>query len=273
MPSFDVFQNLAGYFANSTPSAHSMVLFAHEGLQTVIYKPTTTTYIFYAIAAITLFTFGLVNVGSAYILRNIAKGEPVFVWSDFWYAVKRNWKQALPFGALDAGINVLLVWNIYSMFINSTGDYFTNTMFWCNIVLFILYFVMRYYIYIQMVTFDLKVFKILKNSLIFALLGFKRNLVAFLGILAGLLIEFICVIGAGGILLPFGIALPFIILFSSFAYMKVYAAYFKIKEVMIDPYLAEHPEEAEMDYDDEIIMSDDVTERERLEEIKKRNNI
>ena len=109
MPSFDVFQNLAGYFANSTPSAHSMVLFAHEGLQTVIYKPTTTTYIFYAIAAITLFTFGLVNVGSAYILRNIAKGEPVFVWSDFWYAVKRNWKQALPFGALDAGINVLLV--------------------------------------------------------------------------------------------------------------------------------------------------------------------
>ena len=273
MPSYDVFQNLAGYFANTTPSAHSMALFAHEGLQTVIFRPTTTTYVFYAIAALTLFTFGLVNVGTAYILRNIAKGEPVFLWSDFWYAVKRNWKQALPFGMLDAGINLLLIWNIYSMFISSNGNYFTNTMFWCNIVLFILYFVMRYYIYVQMVTFNLTVFKILKNSLIFSLLGFKRNLVAFLGILLGILVELVCVIGAGGILLPFGIALPFIILFSMFAYMKVYAAYFKIKEVMIDPYLAEHSEEAPDIYDEEIIMSDDVTERERLEEIKRRNSI
>ena len=273
MPSFDVFQNLAGYFANATPSAHSMALFAQEGLQSVVYRPTVTTYVFYAIAAITLFTFGMVNAGTAYLLRNIAKGDPVFVWSDFWYAVKRNWKQALPFGIIDAGINVLLIWNVYSMFISSRGDYFTNTMFWCNIVLFVLYFVMRYYIYVQMVTFKLTVFKILKNSLIFALLGFKRNAVALLGILAGILLELICVMGAGGILLPFGIALPFLILLSAFAYMKVYAAYYKIKVVMIDPYLAEHPEEAEPDYEDEIIMSDDVTERERLEEIKRRNSM
>lgn len=272
LPSFDVFQNLAGYFSNTPPSAHSMTLFAQEGLQTVIYRPTTLTYIFYGIAALTLFTFGLVNVGTAYILRNIAKGDPVFLWSDFWYAIKRNWKQALPFGIIDAGINALLIWNIYSMFISTGGNYFTNTMFWCNIVLFILYFVMRYYIYIQMVTFKLSVFKILKNSMIFALLGFKRNFMAFLGIIVGLLIELMCVIGAGGILLPFGIALPFLILFSTFAYMKVYAAYYKVKQIMIDPYLAEHPEEAPKD-EEEAIMIDDVTERERLEEIKKRNSI
>ena len=274
MPSFDVFQNLAGHFANSTPSAHSMALFAQEGIHSVIYRPTVTTYIFYGIAAITLFTFGLVNVGTAYLLRNIAKGEPVFLWSDFWYAIKRNWKQALPFGMIDAGINALLIWNIYSMFINSNGGYFTNTMFWCNIVLFVLYFVMRFYIYIQMVTFDLTVFKILKNSLIFSLLGFKRNLVALLGVIMGLLLEVTFIVGVGGILLPLGIALPFILLFSALSYMKVYAAYFKIKEIMIDPYLAEHPEEAKGAYDeDDIIMYDDVTERERLEEIKKRNGI
>ena len=56
--------------------------------------------------------------------------------------------------------------------------------------------------------------------------------------------------------------------------MKVYASYFKIKEIMIDPYLEEHPEERPTEYDDvEVIMRDDVTEKERLEEIKKRNNI
>ena len=271
VPAFDSFQNLAGYFANSQPSAHTMGLYAHEGIQTISYNPTTLTYVFYALASLTLFTFGCVNAGTAYILRNIAKGEPVFVWSDFWYAVKRNWKQALPFGIIDAGINALLVWNIYSM-MSSTGSFFTNTMFWCNIVLFILYFVMRYYIYVQMVTFKLSVFKILKNSMIFALLGFKRNIVAFLGILAGLVIELMCIIGAGGILVPFGIALPFLILFSTFAYMKVYAAYFKIKEVMIDPYIAEHPEETPTE-EDEVIMLDDVTEAEKLTEIKKRNSM
>ena len=271
MPAFDSFQNFAGYFANTQPSAHSMGLYAHEGIQTIVYQPTTLTYVFYALSSLTLLTFGCVNAGTAYILRNIAKGEPVFIWSDFWYAVKRNWKQALPFGIIDAGINALLIWNIYSM-LNSTGDFFTNTMFWCNVVLFVLYFVMRYYIYVQMVTFKLSVFKILKNSMIFALLGFKRNIVALFGIIIGLVIELICIIGLGGILVPFGIALPFLILFSTFAYMKVYAAFFKIKEIMIDPYLKEHPEEIPPE-DNEVIMLDDVTEAERLAEIKKRNSI
>ena len=273
IPAFDVFQNLAGYFANTTPSAHSMALFAQEGIQTVIYRPTTGTYVLYGLAALSLFTFGIVNVGTAYILRNIAKGDPVFVWSDFWYAVKRNWKQALPFGMIDVAINFILLWNVYSMLMQSGGNLFTSTMFWSNIILFLLYFTMRYYIYVQMVTFNLTVFKILKNSLIFSLLGLKRNLLALLAIVIGMFIELMCVIGAGGILLPFGISLPFIILFATFAYMKVYASYFKIKEIMIDPYIAAHPEEAPSSYDDEIIMSDDVTELERLNEIKNRNSM
>ena len=119
-----------------------------------------------------------------------------------------------------------------------------------------------------MVTFDLTVFKILKNALIFALLGFKRNLVATLGIMLLTIIEIVCVFGAGGILLPFGIALPFLILISTLAYMKVFAAYFKVKEIMIDPYQAEQPATTE---ESEAIMTDDVTEAERLAEVKRRN--
>ena len=267
IPSFDVFQNLAGYFYNAEPSAHSMSVFAHVAIQNVVYRPTTLTYVFYALASLSLFTFGFVNVGSAYILRNIAKGDPVFLWSDFWYAIKRNWKQALPFGIIDVIINFVLLFNIYTMF-STMGNFFSNTMFWCNVVIFILYFVMRFYIYIQMVTFNLTVFKILKNALIFSLLGFKRNLVAMLGIILCVLLEIGFIFGFGGILLPFGIALPFLILFSMLSYVKVYAAYFKIKEIMIDPYVKEHPS-SELD-DDDTVMTDDVTEAEHLEEVKKK---
>ena len=128
--------------------------------------------------------------------------------------------------------------------------------------------------YVQMVTFKLSVFKMLKNSLIFALLGFKRNIMALLGIILFIVIELLFLFGAGGVLLPLAVAAPLAILVSSFAYMKVYASYFKIKQYMIDPYVAEHPELARPSHDDEeIIMRDDVTERERLEEIKRRNGI
>ncbi|MBR7117253.1 MAG: hypothetical protein IKC87_06060 [Clostridia bacterium] len=271
LPMYDLFQNLVPFFSENVGTPFGMTVYALAGIQNQILVPTTLTYVFYGIGALTLVTFGLVNVGTAYILRNIAMGEPVFTWYDFWYAIKRNWKQALPFGIIDVLINAVLIFNIYNMMMTEQ-NFFESTMMWMNVVILILYFFMRPYIYVQMVTFNLSVFKMIKNSMIFALLGIKRNLLALLGILVGVVVEVILVFGVGGILLPLGVAAPLAILFSSFAYMKVFAAYYKIKEVMVDPYKAEHPEEfAEEEFDEEdIIMRDDVTERERLEEIKAR---
>lgn len=271
LPMKDLFQNLSAFFSVTEPSPFGMTLYALEGIQNQILIPTTLTYVFYGISALSVFTFGIVNVGSAYVLRNIAKGDAVFTWSDFWYSIKRNWKQAFPFGIVDLVVNVVLVLNIYSML--SGGSFFVNTMFWANVIIFIMYFFMRYYIYVQMCTFKLSIFKIIKNSLIFALVGFKRNIVAFLGILLGILLEVLFIFSAGGVLLPLGVAFPLAIMFSFFSYMKVYASYFKIKEVMIDPYYKEHPEELPEEQSDEVIMRDDVTEKERLESIKAKMDI
>ena len=122
-----------------------------------------------------------------------------------------------------------------------------------------------------MVTFKLSIYKMIKNSLIFSLLGLKRNLVAFLAIILLILFEFILMFGTGGILVPFAVAAPLAIMLSAMSFIKVYAAYPKIKQYMIDPYLDEHPEESgNNSQDDDIIMRDDVTEKERLEEIKKK---
>ena len=272
LPMSDLFQNIAGIFTSSgdmTP--FKLSLYALEGLQNQTYSPSVVTYVFYAIGALGIFTFGIVNVGTAYIVRNMVSGEPVFVWTDFWYAVKRNWKQALPFGIIDIILNFILISNIYNL-ITSTEKLMLSMLFWANVVLFILYFFMRYYMYVQMVTFRLSVFKMFKNSLIFSLLGFKRNILALLGILLLLFLEVLLLFGTGGILVPIAVAAPLAILFSTFSYMKVYASYYKIKEIMIDPYLAENPKE-DVTNDAEVIMHDDVTERERLREIKRKNGI
>ena len=271
-PLYDLFQNLGGIFMIESANPAIMSLYALEGLQGTLLVNSTLTYVFYGIAALSLFTFGIINAGTAYVLRNMAMGDPVFVWSDFWYAVKRNWKQALPFGIIDGLIHCILTFNIYTMIANTAG-FFASMMFWANVILFIVYFFMRCYIYVQMVTFDMSVFKILKNSLIFTLVGLKRNAMALLGCLVVVFLEILFLFGSGTFLLPFAVALPLAAMFSVSAYMKVYASYFKIKEIIIDPYRAEHPEQFVEDEEVEVIMKDDVTERERLEEIKRRNGI
>jgi len=271
-PLSDNFQNLGGMDLIESVTPFSMSQYAVNGLQDQILVNTPLSYVFYGLGALTLLTFGLVNVGTAYIFRNIARGEPVFIWHDFWYAIKRNWKQALPFGIIDGIINCILIFNIYTTVINTSG-FWTSMMFWANIVLVILYFFMRCYIYVQMVTFKLSVFKIIKNSLIFALLGLKRNLMALICSVLCIVLEFVFFFSLGGFLVPFGVAAPLAIMLSLMAYAKVYAAYFKIKELMIDPYYKDHPEELESPVEVEAIMRDDVTDRERLEEIKRRNSV
>lgn len=272
-PFSDLFQNIGGIFAaDGGITPYKLTLYSLDGIQQQAFAYTTANYIFLGIGALGLLTFGLVNVGTAYIVRNMVKGEPIFVWTDFWYSFKRNYRQAMIFGAIDFLITALLVWNLASL-ITSPSQFFLSMLFWSNVALFIVYFFMRYYMYVQMVTFKLSIYKMIKNSLIFAILGFKRNIMAFLGIIALLILEFLLIFSFGGILLPFAVAAPLAILPAAMSYMKVYAAYPKIKQYMIDPYYEEHPEELPQMPDDEPIMTDDVTEKERLEAIKKKNSI
>ena len=272
IPLSDTFQNVNGLVgAGAEASPYMMSLYAIEGLPLNQLVNTPWTYVLYGVGALTLFTFGPINAGTAYVLRNLVSGEPVFVWSDFTYALKRNLRQSLIFGIIDCAIIALLCLDMYWMF--STPGFLTSLFFWTSVVIFVLYFFMRYYMYIQMVTFDLSIYKMMKNALIFSLLGLKRNFLALLGIIVCIALEVLFIFGLGGLLLPIAVAAPLALLFSFFAYMKVYAAYAKVKEVMIDPYYEAHPELRPTVDDEEIIMHDEVTEYERLEEIKKRNGI
>ncbi|MBO5653382.1 MAG: hypothetical protein J6S44_04120, partial [Clostridia bacterium] len=140
---------------------------------------TPLAYLFMGLGALTFLTFGLVNVGTTYILRNMVKGEPVFFWSDFWYAIRRNLKQGFFFGIVDLLILILIPYNVWVLSLGS--GFWNGILFWSNIVVGLLYLAMRAYSYIEIVTFDLSIYKILKNALIFAIVGFKRNACAMIG--------------------------------------------------------------------------------------------
>lgn len=201
------------------------------GIQVEISVPTVATYIFYGIGFLTLFTFGLSMVGSTYIVRNIVKGEPIFFMQDYFYAIKRNWKQALIYGIIDIALLFLIFYDII-FFAANASSYLTSLMFYLAVAIGIIYFVMRYYIYTIMLTFKLSIYKILKNAFIFSLVGFKRNFVGTLGIA-------VLVFFSYGLLMvfpPLGALLPFIITIAIGQFIAIYTSWPKIYSIMIEPY-------------------------------------
>ena len=96
-----------------------------------------------------------------------------------------------------------------------------STMFFMSLFLALLYFFMRTYIYLMIVTVDLNLYKLFKNALALSIVGIKRNLAAFIGVLLVCRIEYRLLY----IYFPLGVILPFVILFSLCTMMGVYAAY------------------------------------------------
>ena len=221
------------------PSPVTAALGAVYGLQSPLTAYSTGSFILFGLSLLLLFTFGPTNVGTTYILRNLVRGDPVFMWSDFWYAVKRNLRQGILLGILDLLISFLLVFNVRYYYAGLNGHFGGGLLFYISLAMLILWFYMRFYMYILLVTFDLSIFKILKNSLIFSIIGFKRNFMATLGILVLVLLNYMVFVYVQ----PLGIVLPMVLTLSNGAFMSTYAAYFKIKEIMIDPYENEKPPE------------------------------
>ena len=154
-------------------------------------------------------------------------GEPTFPLSDFFYVIKKNLKQSILLGLIDMFFISMFIFNIYFLWgKTSTID---NVMFFLTVAMLIVYSFARSYAYIMVFTFDLKLGKIIKNSLYFVVLGIKRNICALLGVILVFLINF----GIFMIFRPLGLILPFIITISICDFISVYAAYPVILKYML----------------------------------------
>ena len=116
-----------------------------------------------------------------------------------------------------------------------------------TIALIVIYIIFRFYTYLMVVTFDMKLMKIFKNALIFVVLGIKRNIMALLGLLivtlfAGVLIVIFLPMGLGVTLV-----LPFIYYLALCAFIYTYAAYPVIQKYMIDPVAVKSTPEEDAD--------------------------
>ncbi|MBO5415726.1 MAG: DUF624 domain-containing protein [Clostridia bacterium] len=256
------------YFAGTkTPTATELVYAPLYGISKITQSPSLTALldirsiqmglpIFSPAVIITLIclavllavTFGWINTGAAYVLRGLFRGDPVFIWSDFFYAIKRNFKQAFFMGLLDFVCIVVLVVD-FVFFYNRTGSYLDDVMYFMIFAIAIIYIVMRFYMYLLMITFDLKTFKILKNSLIFTVLGIKRNIIALLGLVAVIVLNILIIVMFLSIGVSIPLVLPFFYVMALMGFISTYAAYPVIDKYMIAPYANENSIEAVDDTD------------------------
>lgn len=188
----------------------------------------------YVLLGILAITWGWQNTAISYILRGLVRGDGVFMFSDYFYAIKKNFKQGLVLGLIDAGVIIVLIIDFLYTW-SARSNYWSYLMFFAVTALIIVYLFMRMYLYLMMVTFNITLYKMLKNALIFTALGIKRNLMAGVGILLCLALWGALAFIGLQFNLGFLIFIPALFFFAFMSFVSVYCAYPVIKKHMIDP--------------------------------------
>ena len=221
------------------------------GVQTDLQVVSTGSKILLYSALLLLLSFGLATVGSVYNLRSVIRCEPLAPWSEFFPAIKRNLRQGIPIALMDAVMLFFLGYDLMVYYVYAEQA-FMQILFYIVLFFSLIYYVMRFHIYLILVTFDLKLSKLLKNALFLVFLGWKRSLLC---VLASAITIFVSIYLYG--LLPFfGLLLPFVFTFGILVYIGVYAAYPVIEKYMIEPYYRDHPEELPEEEEIEPVFTD-----------------
>lgn len=230
-PEYAALYGINEAFSTATSSTSLSVFSFQLGL------PSYNTYVYWVIGALILFTlitYGWQKVGSIYVTRGLVNGDSVFILSDYFYAIKKNLKQGFVLGLIDCIVMFVLAFDLYYFYSSPQGG-LTDFMYVMIIALIVLYTIFRFYTYLMIVTFNIKLGKAFKNALIFTVLGIKRNLMALLGLILVTTFAVLLIV----VFLPMGlgvtIVLPLIYYLGVCAFIYTYAAYPIIKKYMIDP--------------------------------------
>ncbi len=118
------------------------------------------------------------KVGAAYVLRNWARDEHSFMWQDFKASIKTNWKQALVIGLIN-GLSFPVVYVAYDFYgsMAATGGWFYAIPQGLMVVVLILWWMLNEVIFTMMVTYEMNLRTLIRNSF---LISVARLPIAFL---------------------------------------------------------------------------------------------
>lgn len=191
--------------------------------------------------SVPLLTIGLGQVGAAYVCRTVARDKQYFGTSDFFSAIKRNWKRSLGLGIINLLINVIFYFNIITILAGMAGTQ-QYIMLGATAFVYVIVSFARFYQYTLAITFDFTVFQIIKNSLLLATAGLKKNFLIGICLVLNYGFVFLCFLYFGSI----GAALGTLYLLLIFPIFRMYLIQFNvfpvIKKQIIDPYYENNPD-------------------------------
>jgi len=232
-PTSVLFQPLQGVMLHGDNPALN-ALYGVVGIQTQHAYPSAITYVLLGIGLLTVFTFGIATAAMTYIQRNFVKGEPVDLAEDFFLCIRRNFKQAVLLGLFDLLFVFVIFFDLVNYFYANQSFAFL-LMLYATFFISLLYLIMRPYMYLMCVTFDIKIAKIIRNSCILAVTGLGRNVFCGIFSLAVILLNVLLF----GMIPSLGVGMLFVFTVSIAWFFQVYGAWPVIKKHMIDPFYEE----------------------------------
>lgn len=132
----------------------------------------------YFLFCIPIVTFGPATAAMTSLMRNIYLGKPQFIFSDFWDAFKKNFKQTFAIGIIDVIAICLSIFSytFYTAYMDANDSYWLFLAF--AMAAEVIFLLINFYIYPQVVALNLRMGAIIKNSVILAFVNLKGNLVA-----------------------------------------------------------------------------------------------
>lgn len=200
----------------------------------------------YSLISMLVVTNGLANAGFTHVARNTARDKHSFGLSDFFETIKKNWKQSLAAGIINLLVLALAVFGIVFYGFLSKESPLTAVGLGISFALVFCLLIMNFYIWTLIITFNLTLKQIYKNSFQFIFLNLKNNL------LCGL-----CLLLAYGLYVCFYFIFPkhyyiiftlefliYFITFPGFKFLLIqYFTFPAIKKYIIDPYYEAHPDD------------------------------
>ena len=201
----------------------------------------------YALVSLPVITQGLAQAGLTFVTRNYAREKHVFLPSDFFDTIKKNWKQALITGILELIIGVCLIFDIifaWNWMNAEQGSGLVPLLFFAfSFFLFVIFSYARYYLYMQIITFKLSTKQVWKNSLLLAVAGFKENLIISLSLVAVYAIAAVLLLNFFWYVLG-PLVILYVLFFPAFrSFLIQFTIFPLIKRTIIDPYYKDHPDE------------------------------
>lgn len=122
---------------------------------------------------------GPATAGTTYVVRNWARDEHAWVWSDFKDAWKQNWKESLIIMLINGLVLIIFYVNLNFYRLQAQQNVVFLILYYFILIAGLIYLMMNMFIFPMLVTYKLKVRQIFKNAFIFTMAELPRTFVIF----------------------------------------------------------------------------------------------